>query len=413
VLYGEHSHASVDRRSGCVIYSEAVPADNVERRAAARLGLAEQSYSQAVGALMNERRGLAVAGTHGKSTVTAMVAKIFERAGLDPTVICGAAPRGAHSGGRGGHGEWLIAEACEYRENFRHLRPELAVVLGIEPDHFDYYNTPVELLAAFRRFVERVPAAGIVIANADCEATRQSVTACRAQVVTFGLTAKDAAWQARNIRHIHGRYGFELWHQGQLVASVLLQVPGRHQVANALAAAAAAHTAGAPMPEIVAGLEDFRGLQRRLEFVARASGVELWDDYAHHPTEVQATLMALRAMYPGRRLWCVFQPHQVSRTRALVDEFAASLHNADRVAVTEVFVARETPDECPRKLAEELAGRARGGTEVLPCNDPRAILDDICDAVRPGDVVVTMGAGDIRKRFDELADRLRANCTSG
>ena len=165
-------------------------------------------------ALMSERRGLAVAGTHGKSTVTAMIAQIIERAGLDPNVICGAAPLGAHSGGRGGDGPWLVAEACEYRENFRHLHPDLAVILGIEPDHFDYYSSPGELLAAFRRFVAQVPSDGTVIANADCQATRRATAVCQAQVVTFGLRAMDADWQARDIKHIHGRYGFELWHRG-------------------------------------------------------------------------------------------------------------------------------------------------------------------------------------------------------
>ncbi len=413
-VHSGHSDNVVGKGSGPVIYSEAVAADNAERRTAARLGLAQVSYPQAVGALMSERRGLAVAGTHGKSTVTAMIAKIFERAGLDPMVVCGAAPVGANSGGRGGEGEWLVAEACEYRENFRHLRSEVAVVLGIERDHFDFYPSAAALLAAFRRFVGQVPGEGIVIANADCQATRRAVSGCQAQVVTFGLAATDAAWQAREIKHIHGRYGFDVWHHGARVGSVLLQIPGRHQVANAVAAAAAAHMAGVANKDIVAGLEEFRGLRRRLEFVARAGGIELWDDYAHHPTEIRATLAALRTMYPGRRIWCVFQPHQVSRTRALVDEFAASLHNADRVAVSEVFVARETPDECPRAIAEELGERMRAsGTEVLPDCRPRVILNSICAAARPGDVVITMGAGDIRNRFDELVDRLRANRTSG
>lgn len=413
-VHSGHAEAAVCKRSGGVVYSDAVNADNVERQKAARLGLAEFSYPQALGVLMAERRGLAVAGTHGKSTVTAMIAKIMERAGFDPTVICGAAPAGANSGGRGGAGEWLVAEACEYRENFRHLRPELAVVLGIEIDHFDYYSSRAELSAAFRRFVAQVPDAGVVLANADCQATRRATADCRAQRLTFGVSSADADWQARAIKHIHGRYSFEIWHHGARVAEVLLQVPGRHQVVNALAAAAAARAAGVPIEGIVAGLEGFRGLRRRLEFVARAGGIELWDDYAHHPTEVRATLAALRTMYPARRIWCVFQPHQLSRTRALVDEFAASLHNADRVTVTEVFVARETPLECPRAAAEDLARRVRAyGTEVLPDSRPAAILNYICTAARPGDVVITMGAGDIRNRFDELADRLRANRTSG
>ena len=164
--------------------------------------------------------------------------------GLDPTVICGAAPLGKLSGGRAGAGEWLIAEACEYRENFRHLGPQIAVLLGIEPDHFDYFQSPAELETAFRRFVERLPADGMLVTNVDRAVTRRVMAAARCAVVTYGCAA-DADWQATQIKHIHGRYSFALRHDGQLIGQVLLQVPGRHQVENALAAAAASHAAGA------------------------------------------------------------------------------------------------------------------------------------------------------------------------
>jgi UDP-N-acetylmuramate--alanine ligase len=395
-----------------VIYSDAVATDHVERRLATRLGLCQSSYPQIVGRLMAGARGLAVAGTHGKSTTTAMLASIMTQADLDPTVFCGATPLGKTSGGRAGAGEWLLAEACEYRENFRFLRPEVAVLLNVEPDHFDYYRSTRELEAAFRRFAERIPEDGTIIANVACPATRRVIAAAECRVVTFGLTS-PADWQAAKIRHIHGRYSFTLQQHGQERGTVMLQVPGRHQIGNALAAAATAESLGVALPKIVAGLENFRGLRRRLEYLGHAGGVELWDDYAHHPTEVRATLTALRTMYPERRVWCVFQPHQVSRTQSLVDEFAGSLQNADRVAIAEVFVARETPDVDPLELAEQLASRVRArGAAVLPDCRPQAILNDIVAAARPGDVVITMGAGDIRKRFDELAHRFRADRTS-
>jgi UDP-N-acetylmuramate--alanine ligase len=391
--------------SQSIIFSDAVPAADRERRAAARLGLDQSSYPEALAALMAERRGLAVAGTHGKSTTTAMIGQIMTGAGLDPTIICGATPIGRDSGGRAGSGDWLVAEACEYRENFRRLRPEVAIVLGIEHDHVDYYRSVEEVERAFGRFVARVPRGGMVIANSDCAATRRAVAGTAARLTTFGLS-DAAAWRPARVAHTRGRHRFKIRRNGRWFCRVELQVPGRHQVANALAAAAACSEAGASASQIAEGLGAFRGLRRRLEHVARAGGIDILDDYAHHPTEVRAVLAAVRLMYPGRRVWCIFQPHQLSRMAALVDEFAASLQNADRVAVAEVFVARERLHADPLGMAKNLAERARVlGADVLPDCRAEIIVDRIAAAAQPGDVVITVGAGDIRKRCDELADR--------
>jgi UDP-N-acetylmuramate--alanine ligase len=412
-LYAGHDDRQIAGDEHLVIFSDAIPADNVERRAAARRGLRQQSYTQVVAELMTERRGLAVAGTHGKSTTAAMIAKVMTGAWLDPTVIYGAAPREAFNGGRAGDGEWMVAEACEYRANFLHLRPEIALVLGIEPDHFDYYATPRDLEAAFAQFLCQVDGDGLIIANADCPAIRRVLTTAQDHVATFGFSP-DADWQPGRLEHSLGLHRFDIQFQGKNLGRVSLRVPGRHQVANALAAAAACHAAGVRPEEIVEGLSQFAGLRRRLEHVATVAGIDVLDDYAHHPTEIRAALAAVRLMYPGRTIWCIFQPHQVSRTAALLDEFAASLHNADRVAVTDVFVARETPAVDPRVIAENLGERVRvlGGTVLSDC-DAETILNKIAAAVRAGDVVITLGAGDIRKRCDELVNRIRTHRASG
>jgi len=412
-LHASHDPGQVGSSDRLVIYSGAVPADNVERCEAARLGLTQRSYPQVVADLMAERRGLAVAGTHGKSTTTAMIAEIMTGGGLDPTVICGAAGVAGGCGGRAGDGEWLVAEACEYQANFLGLRPEIAVVLNIDADHFDFYQSRAHLETAFQQFVECTAGEGTVVASADCSATLRALTAARSRVATFGFAA-DADWQLGRIEQSLGLHRFDIRHKGQLLCRATLRLPGRHQVANALAAAAASHAAGATGDDIARGLARFVGLRRRLEHVACAGGIDFLDDYAHHPTEVRATLDAVRLMYPGRRLWCIFQPHQISRTSALLDEFAASLHNADRVAVTEVFVARERASVDPLVMAENLVDRVRvlGGV-VLPDCRAEMILDNIAAAVRPGDVVITMGAGDIRKRLYELVDRFRADRATG
>ena len=320
-------------------------------------------------------------------------------------MICGATPLGSDSGGRTGSGDWLVAEACEYRENFRHLRAEIAVVLGIEHDHFDYYRSLAEVERAFGKFVQRVPGGGVVIANADCPATRRALAAVAGRMTTFGFSAA-ADWRPIATAHTRGQHRFEIRRRGRQFCHVVLRVPGLHQVANALAATAACYEAGATAAQIAAGLAEFRGLRRRMEHVAQVGGIDILDDYAHHPTEVRAALAAVRSMYPGRRLWCVFQPHQISRTTALVDEFAASLQNTDRVAVTEVFVARERIDVNPLIVAENLAQRTREmGAEVLPDCRAEEIFDRIAAAAQAGDVVITLGAGDIRKRCDEFVDR--------
>jgi UDP-N-acetylmuramate--alanine ligase len=405
-LYAGHDSGHVRAGNRLVIYSGAVPASNDERSEAARLGLAQRSYSQVVADLMAQRRGMAVAGTHGKSTTTAMIAEILTGGGFDPTVICGAGAVAGGCGGRAGEGEWLVAEACEYQANFLRLRPEIALVLNIEPDHFDFYTSRAHLEATFQQFVRHTADNGIVVASADCPATRRALAATRTRAITFGFTA-DADWRATRIEQSRGLHQFDIEHNGRVVCRAKLPVPGRHQVANALAAAAASHAAGATAEDIARGLASLAGLRRRMEHVASADGIDFWDDYAHHPTEVRAALAAVRLIHPGRRLWCIFQPHQISRTGALLDEFAASLHNADRVAVSEVFVARERASVDPLMMAEKLRQRVQGlGSVVLPDCRAATILDNIAAAVRPGDVVITLGAGDIRNRLYELVDRL-------
>ena len=357
-IHAGHRPDNVPRDADLVIHSAAVTLNNPERVRADDLGIPQCSYPQMLGKLMHERRGLAIAGTHGKSTVAAMTAAILCQAGLDPTVVAGGTPLGSDSGGRHGAGEWMVAEACEYRRHFLELSPEIAVVLNIEPDHFDCYASQTDLEDAFARFVRRVPPGGLVLSNADCPATQRIAAGLACRHASFGLSPA-AHWRAVLLDQRDGRYAFQVTRCGKGVCRIVLRVPGRFQVYNALAAAAAAWEAGASAAHIQAGLNDFGGLWRRLETVADRRGVTLIDDYAHHPTEVAATLAALRQAYPGRPVWCVFQPHQASRTHRLLDEFAASLQNADCVAIASVFRARESPDERPSATAADLACATR------------------------------------------------------
>jgi len=401
-----HSAEHLPPGTSLVVRTDALGDENPEIRAARRRGIPVLSYFQMLGWLSRGRPTLAVAGTHGKSTTTAMAADILMAADLDPTVFCGAATLGQWCGGRAGRGELVLAEACEYNANFLHLQPRHAVILGIEPDHFDCYPTLELLQAAFARFAHLVPAEGLLLARSDCDVTRKVAAGSACRVETFGLDGQ-ADWSAGRLTARRGHYGFTIVRRRSAIGSVRLRVPGRHNVLNALAAAALAWAAGATRQEIVAGLERFRGLRRRLEVRGCRRGVWLVDDFAHHPTEIAAGLQTVQTMFPGRRRWCVFQPHQVSRTRRLLDELAASLQNAEKVVVAEIFRAREGPPQTGDVTAADLARRARSlGVDAVPLDDREEILRLLSTHLVPGDVLVTMGAGDIQGIGDELFDRL-------
>jgi len=401
-----HDAERIDAGIELVVYSDAVPKTNLELARARQLGVRTLSYAQMLGELMQSRSGVAVAGTHGKSTTTAMAAEIVTGAGFDPTVVVGGAAIGGHSGGRHGRSRWMLVEACEYRANFRHMRPEMAAILNIEPDHFDCFPSTTDLEEAFAAFARQVPREGLVLARAECAATRRAVAGLDCTRELFGLTS-GATWQATALRQRRGYYSFQIRCRGRLLCDVKLAVAGLHNVLNALAAAALASHCGATALDIRAGLERFAGLKRRLQLLGEVREIALVDDYAHHPTEVAATLTTLRQMYPGRRLWCVFQPHQASRLARLLDDLAHSLQNADKFVVADIYRAREDGPEGGVTARDLCAAAARLGGEGVYLAKAAEIHDHLKNALRAGDVLVTMGAGDIGTVAHELGKRLR------
>jgi UDP-N-acetylmuramate--alanine ligase len=412
VLLG-HAADHIPADTHVVVYSDAITSDNPERRRAMDRQIPTLSYPQALGRLMSGKRGIAISGTHGKSTTTAMLAEILLADGIDPTYLIGARPMSGLPAGRAGASDMMLVEACEYRANFLNLSPQAAAILNVEPDHFDFYRTIDQLHAAFAEFARRIPTGGLVLANHDCAAALWATTGVSCRVSTFGLQAW-ADWSATNLKHERGCFRYRLLHQGRPRFDVVLQVPGKHQVLNSLAAAALAHEAGADDQAIKGALAGFRGLERRLEYLGEWHGAHLIDDFAHHPTEVAAALAAVRLIYPGRRICCVFQPHQVSRTAHLLDEFAASLQNADQVAVAEIFPAREPLHARHRVTATHLAHRVRQlGGEVWPVHAMPAILDRLEQTLVSGDVLVTLGAGDVRKISHALTARLQGHRAVG
>jgi len=372
-----------------VVVSSAVPADNPEVVEARRRGLPVVKRERFLADLTAGKRTLAVAGTHGKTTTTAMIAWVLLEAGLDPTFVVGGVLQNLGTNARAGHGPYFVIEADEYDRAFLGLRPAVAVITALEHDHPDCYPTFAEVRRAFTAFVERLTSDGrLIVCGEDEEAGRLGREAGR-PLETYGF---DAAWdwQARGSALGH-HAAFEVWHGGGRLGTCALQLPGRHNVLNALAALAATAQVGVEFGVAAAALTRFQGTKRRFEVKGQAGGVVVVDDYAHHPTEVRATLDAARLKYPGRPIWAVFQPHTYSRTAALMDDFAHAFGQADHVIVTAIYAAREKP--LPGVSGAALAARiAHADVRAVETLDEATAL--LLREVQPGDLVITLGAGD-------------------
>lgn len=389
-----------------VVASAAIPADHPELLEARRRGVPIVKYAELLGAVMSRYDGIAISGTHGKSTTTAWLAFVLRQAGRDPSFVVGATVAQLGGGSGAGAGRHFVAEACEYDRSFLNLRPRRAVILNIEEDHLDCYKDIDAIRAAFAAFAQQVPDDGLVVLNAQdvrCRALRPAVTA---RVETFGCD-EHVTWRATDITLIDGRYAFNVVHDGTLLGRVHPALPGRHNVDNALAVIALAHDSGVPWSEMQRGLHEFAGARRRLELRGEVAGRTILDDYAHHPTEIRATLKAARERFNPKRLWCVFQPHQHSRTRFLLTDFAQSFSYADRVVVPDIYFVRDSQRErelvCAQDLVNEIQGRG-GDATFIPQFD--AIVALLAQETQPGDIILTMGAGNIWKVADELVQRL-------
>lgn len=403
------SAESVPPGTELVVASAAIAEQHPELVEARRRGVPVVKYSNLLGALMAQSHGIAVAGTHGKSTTTAWLAFVLRRAGLDPSFVVGAESEQLGGGSGVGGGPHFVAEACEYDRSFLNLRPRAAAILNIEEDHLDCYADLAAIAESFRQFARLVPSQGLLVVNGQDPNCRAVADGSAAAVETFGRDTGDT-WQAAESRLLDGCYEFSTVHRGRTLGRVRLGIPGEHNIYNALAVAALASAAGVDWSVISDGLREFRGAERRLQVQGELGGITVVDDYAHHPTEIKATLRATRERFEPRRVWCVFQPHQHSRTRFLLDDFAQSFELADFVVVPRIYFVRDSQRERQAVRATDLVERiqaAAGHAVHIPGFD--AILDTLASELEPGDLVITMGAGDIWKVADELVRWLRAN----
>lgn len=408
-LFAAHEAGNLSLNTNLAVYSPAVPETNPERQAAVERAVSQCSYNEFVGELMRDRIGVCIAGTHGKTTTTGMVATILRETHQASALIGGRLTQVERSGWSGS-GPHLVVEACEYRRHFLHYRPTLAAILNIEPDHFDCFPTLDDAGRAFVDFARLVRRDGLLLVSAECPFLDEIRSACPANVQTFqsdwrscpGPRAID--WTVSDVEPAGTGHEFDVNRQGKRLLTLSLSVPGEHNIGNALAAAALAHAAGAGPEQIADSLGRFLGVARRMQVYPDWNGVTLIDDYAHHPTAVEATLRTIRQMFPNRRIVCAYQAHQVSRIQTLRDEFAAAFHAVDQVLLTPVFAAREQTEvaEAERVHLARLM-EARGvPVTLLPSLDH--LLATIEHAAQPGEVWITMGAGNI----DSVLHRLRS-----
>ena len=371
-----------------VIRTAAVHDDNPEIAAAHAAGVPVFERAQAWGAIMRGyKHALCISGTHGKTTTTSMCTHIIMAAGLDPTVMIGGTLPLLGAGHRVGKGDTIILESCEYCNSFLSFFPTVAVILNIEADHLDFFKDLEDVEKSFRAFADLVPEGGRIIANRDDENTMRTLAGEERPVTTFGLAEGDI--HAADLTWNKGLPTFDVVCRDQVYAHVSLSVPGLHNVKNALAAAASAIALGVPGEAVERGLAQFRGAGRRFEHKGTYHGAQVYDDYAHHPGELKALLDTARTLGYARVI-CAFQPHTYSRTAALFDDFADVLKKPDVTLLAEIFAARETNDIgiSSKDLADRIPGAQYCAT--LP-----EVTDALRALARPGDLILTVGAGDI------------------
>jgi UDP-N-acetylmuramate--alanine ligase len=383
------------------IRTAAAREENPEVVAARGMGLPLIERADAWGELMRGyKTAVCVAGTHGKTTTTGMLAHITWEAGLDPTVMLGGRLPLFDSGHRVGEGGVIIAEACEYHNSYHRFHPTTAVILNIDADHLDFFSGLADMSESFTHFAGLVPEeGGIVVANGEDLNTRAALNGLHKdrRIVWFG---KGCQVRASKIVHNRGRYSFTVVADEKVYASIRLKVPGKHNMQNALAAAAAAWANGMPGAAVGKGLSGFSGAGRRMEYIGTVRGAELYDDYAHHPSEVTAALAAVRQMGAERTV-CIFQPHTYTRAKAFFEEYISALSGFDRVYLTGIYAARETDpgDISSQMLAERIPG-------AIYEEDFQVLAKTILNDTYEGDLIITMGAGDVNK----VGNLLSVNC---
>jgi UDP-N-acetylmuramate--alanine ligase len=391
-----------------VVVSSAVKADNPEYAAAKERQVPVIPRAEMLAELMRLKYGIAVAGAHGKTTTTSMVATVLAKGGIDPTVVIGGKLNSLSSGAKLGQGEFLVAEADESDGSFLLLSPTIAVVTNIDEEHLDHYTGGIdEIKKAFLEFINKIPFYGLAILCLDEKHIQDLIPRLKKRYTTYGLTAQADTY-ARDIDFKGMGSRFEVFHNGQSLGIFELAVPGLHSIYNALAAIAVALELDIDLETIREALKGFGGLHRRFYVKGEVNGVMVVDDYGHHPTEIKATLAGAKIGW-DRRTFVVFQPHRYTRTRDLMKDFFTAFNQADRLVVMDIYPAGEKPIEgvSAKMLLDGI--KSRGHKDATLIEDPAEVVDWVSKNVAPGDILITLGAGDVWKVGEAVLGRLKEN----
>ncbi len=399
-----HKAENITEDIQLVVYTAAIKEDNPELIAAKQKNIKIIDRAQLLGKIMEDYpHSIAVAGTHGKTTTTGMVSDILIYARKDPTITVGGILPTIDSNTKVGASSYFVAEACEYFDSFLQFYPFVGIILNIEADHLDYFKSLENIRASFHRFASHIPAKGTLVIHNEIPHLEELLEDIPCHIETFGLKGR-ANWTAENIDHdINGKNSFDVYHNGAFLGRVTLYVPGEHNITNALSAFAAAYALSLPTEHIIKGLEQFRGTERRFQKKGEKDGILVIDDYAHHPTEIKATLSAAKKI-KHNKIYCVFQSHTYSRTKFLFDSFAEAFSDADVIVLADIYAAREKDTGLihARDLEKKIALQ---GKNAVYCGDFHSIVQYLNQHCQRGDLILTVGAGDIYKVGEQFLNQ--------
>jgi len=394
-VYVGHHEDNV-KGADLVVYSSAVPADNVELSKAKELEIPILNRAEMIGVLMPEyNTSVAIAGAHGKTTTTSMLSTIMDASEHNPTILVGGIVSNLGSNVHIGDSSMLLLEACEYKENFLHFNHNIGVILNIDEDHLDYFEDLEHIIQAFIKFAKKIPENGALIINNDDYNAKKVKSHVDCQVITFGINT-EAEFQGRNITfNENGHSKFDIYHKDELFGTFTLKQPGKHNIYNAIAAIVTAYTLEVPVETMTESVKEFNGAVRRFEVLGKYNDATVIDDYAHHPNEIKAALQAAQK-YPNNKVICIFQPHTYTRTNDLLLQFASAFNEADSVIVTDIFAARE--ENIYNIHAKDLVAEiAQENDKVKYIESFDEIVDFIKATAQPDNLIITMGAGNIRE----------------
>lgn len=392
-----------------VVVSSAIKGYNPEVEAARARLIPVIPRAEMLGELMRMKYGIAVAGSHGKTTTTTMIAHVLMTAGMDPTAVIGGRVNALGlANARWGKSEYLVAEADESDGSFLTLAPTLAVVTNMDPEHLDHYGTYDKIKEAFISFINRIPFYGMAALCLDHQGVQSLIPHMHKRYVTYGMESAHATYRARNVRYDGLVTRYIAWRKAEELGEVQIPMPGRHNVLNSLAVLSVCDTLEIPFDIVSKALAEFDGIQRRFTVRGEVGGITIVDDFGHHPSEVRTTLAGARAAFPGRRIIAAFQPHRYSRTRDQFQEFSRSFYDADKVVLCDVFAAGEKPIEGANAAALVKAIGDNGHKDVTYVAKRDDVAAHLSKIVRTGDIVLTLGAGNIQLTCNELIEALEA-----